>query len=84
MEDLGVDSFSFLYTIYIKKKARNKGSEMTKEKKLSEEATLIRWAKKDIAWIRCEASHRRLTTTNLIRMVMLDWLRHNAETKELK
>ncbi len=57
---------------------------MAKQKQLSQDAVLIRWAQKDIDWLRREASYRRLTTTNLVRMIVFDWLRENAQTKELK
>lgn len=57
---------------------------MPRQKVLSQDAVLIRWAKKDIDWLRSEASHRRVTTTNLVRMIVFDWLRENAQTKEPK
>lgn len=53
-------------------------------KELLEEGILTRFRKKDIAWIRKEASHRRLTPVHLVRMAVFDWLRQNAQTKEPK
>lgn len=57
---------------------------MAKQKVLSKDTINIRWAQKDIDWLRREASHRRLTTTNLVRMIVFDWLRENAQTKQPK
>ena len=57
---------------------------MGKEKELLTEGILINFTKKDKQWIQKEASYRRLAPTYLGRMAIIDWLRHNAETKEPK
>lgn len=55
---------------------------MTKPKRLSEEGLHIRFAKKDMNWIEQEASHRRLTPTQLVRSAIFDWLQRNAQIEE--
>jgi len=53
-------------------------------KELLAEGILTRFRKKDLAWIKQEAAHRRLTPVHLIRMAIFDWLRENAQTKQPK
>ena len=57
---------------------------MAGKKVLDMDQLNLRWAKKDIDWIRREATHRRMAGTSLVRMIVFDWLRKNAETKEPK
>lgn len=57
---------------------------MAKPKVLQKDQLNLRWAKKDIDWIRDEAAHRRMPATSLVRMIVFEWLRKNAETKEPK
>ncbi len=57
---------------------------MAGKKVLDMDQLNLRWAKKDIDWIRREAAHRRMSGTTLVRMIVFDWLRKNAETKEPK
>lgn len=53
-----------------------------KERFQAENGILTRFSVKDIAWIRKEAAHRRLTPVHLVRMALFDWLRRKAETEE--
>jgi len=55
-----------------------------KERLQDKNQVLTRFTEKDIAWIRQEATHRRLTPVHLIRMALFDWLRKNAQTKAPK
>jgi len=57
---------------------------MAQDKELLTERLLVAFSKKDMGWIKREASHRRLTPTHVVRMAVFDWLRRNAETKEPK
>jgi len=54
---------------------------MAKLKRLSDKGFDVRFAKKDIDWIRQEASHRRLAPTHLIGMAVFDWFGDNAQTR---
>lgn len=55
-----------------------------KERLQDKNQVLTRFTEKDIAWIRQEAAHRRLTPVHLIRMALFDWLRREAQTDEPK
>jgi len=55
---------------------------MAQDKELLTERLLVAFNKKDMGWIKREASHRRLTPTHLVRMAVFDWFRRNSETKE--
>jgi len=57
---------------------------MAQDKELLTQRLLVAFNKKDMGWIKREASHRRLTPTHVVRMAVFDWFRRNAETKEPK
>ena len=57
---------------------------MAKPKILAKDQLNLRWAKKDIDWIRGEAAYRKMPATSLVRMIVFEWLRKNAQTKEPK
>jgi len=54
---------------------------MPQDKELLTDRLLVAFNKKDMDWIKREASHRRLTPTHLVRMAVFDWFRRNSETK---